>query len=73
MMKFSASNVLHPGLVFIPNMLTQNEQQCLANIQNLELIRSKNRIRMYNRLTKYPEIHNRIHQRYIQQVFNNGQ
>ena len=49
MMKFSASIVLHPGLVFIPDILTQNEQQCLANIENLELIRSKNRIRMLDK------------------------
>ena len=40
----SGNTKLHSGLVFIPNMLTHEEQKSLADVNNLNLVRSKNRV-----------------------------
>jgi hypothetical protein len=61
----SSFTKIHPGLVFIPNMLTIDEQKELANIDSLCLVEEKNRVRMYDSLQNYPKIHKNVYKRYI--------
>ena len=53
------------GLVFIPNMLTIDEQKKLGDINSLELVEDKKRIRMYDKIQNYPKIHNHVYKRYV--------